>query len=610
MSNHSFAPKVLPSVRALGALALSIAAFLIADQSAGASTFYVGNTGTGSITGLDVPASGVPAQVAAATTAATTAKTVNVSPDGRSLFAASYTAETLSAWSVGADRSLALFPGSPLAGPSSPTQSAVAPNGKTIYVSSASNDVGVTAFRINADGSLTQIDNDFTNLNGTSVTITPDGRYVYACSNDGIYDFVVQPDGSLEPLGGAAKVAGVNGCFGAAVTPDGRNFLYGNPDAAYTGPATITSMAIGADGSLTAINGAAVGTMPTDISVSPNGRTAVTFNSGFGGASTPSVSTLAIAADGSITHINTFIIGAAGVFGGGGAISPDGQFFYAMLKAGGNNIRGFALAANGSFTELPGSPYASGASLNSNSSQSLAFVPSQGPAAKIAITGKGATRTFSAEGTVDPDSAIGSYEWNFGDGATATTTTPTTTHKFTKPGLFSASVRATGSDGCGLSQIFTGRTTLCNPGTAASTTVDALPPSITKLKISRSKFKVNKKAKTPKAAKVAVGATLSYKLSEAGTVSLQVQKPGKGKRVGKSCVKPSRSNKKRKSCTRYVNVGKALKLPAKAGNRKTPFSGKVGSRSLAPGSYRVSLTATDTFGNVSAARTVKFKIVR
>ena len=47
---------------------------------------------------------------------------------------------------------------------------------------------------------------------------------------------------------------------------------------------------------------------------------------------------------------------------------------------------------------------------------------------------------------------IASYAWNFGDGTTAVTSTPTTTHEYAGPGTFTARVTLTSSGGTSTTQ--------------------------------------------------------------------------------------------------------------------------------------------------------------
>ena len=97
---------------------------------------------------------------------------------------------------------------------------------------------------------------------------------------------------------------------------------------------------------------------------------------------------------------------------------------------------------------------------------------------------------------------------------------------------------------------------------------------------------VGSTAATPKAKAASVGTVLRYRLSEAATVTVDVL--------------PSKGTKFLTRLTRH----------AKAGTRSLAFSGRVKGRTLKPGSYRMLVRATDAAGNRSAARTVRFKVVR
>jgi PKD repeat protein len=62
------------------------------------------------------------------------------------------------------------------------------------------------------------------------------------------------------------------------------------------------------------------------------------------------------------------------------------------------------------------------------------------------------------------------YEWDFGDGGTAVTSTPTTTHVYGHNGSFVAHVTETDSTGTSLTRVFTGQTLSRNGGPSARAT--------------------------------------------------------------------------------------------------------------------------------------------
>ena len=79
---------------------------------------------------------------------------------------------------------------------------------------------------------------------------------------------------------------------------------------------------------------------------------------------------------------------------------------------------------------------------------------------------------------------------------------------------------------------------------------------------------------------------LRYQLSERATVTIELL--------------PSATTNFLGRLTRRSHVGR----------NSVRFSGRIKGRTLKPGSYRLRVTATDAAGNRSAARTVRFKVVR
>ena len=103
------------------------------------------------------------------------------------------------------------------------------------------------------------------------------------------------------------------------------------------------------------------------------------------------------------------------------------------------------------------------------------------------------------------------------------------------------------------------------------------------------------------------GSVLTYSLSEPSTVTVVIAQPLPGRKVGKSCKAPTRSNRRRRRCTRYVTVGTLTRRSLQGPNRVS-FTGRIGRRALAPSSYRATLTAKDAAGNISKPSTASFTI--
>jgi hypothetical protein len=124
------------------------------------------------------------------------------------------------------------------------------------------------------------------------------------------------------------------------------------------------------------------------------------------------------------------------------------------------------------------------------------------------------------------------------------------------------------------------------------------------------KFAVNRKGpvETPVAASSAArGTTFRFELTDFATVTFSIEKQFKGQLKNGVCKK-SKKPKKGK-CTGYSKVG-AFTAPAGAGANSRPFSGRIGKKALAPGSYRAVLTAKDGAGSVSEPATLSFKVVK
>ncbi len=107
-----------------------------------------------------------------------------------------------------------------------------------------------------------------------------------------------------------------------------------------------------------------------------------------------------------------------------------------------------------------------------------------------------------------------------------------------------------------------------------------------------------------------IGTKVSFTLSEPGSVKFTVQRKTRGRKVGRKCVKPKRSNRRKKACTRWATVRGSFTLPGKAGKNEFTFRGRMGGRKLRAGRYRLSSVGTDAAGNSSTVKRRGFRIVR
>jgi hypothetical protein len=153
-----------------------------------------------------------------------------------------------------------------------------------------------------------------------------------------------------------------------------------------------------------------------------------------------------------------------------------------------------------------------------------------------------------------------------------------------------------------------------NPPPAPTPTVtpapaDTTPPTITSLSLSSKAFRAAKSGPAFVAARAGVGAFLSFRLSEAGTVKFTIDRSAAGRAVSGKCVKPTRSNRTRRSCTRWVAAKGSFTVRGKRGANRIKLRGRIGGKTLRPGSYRLNARQTDRARNRSRTKRTAFKIV-
>jgi YVTN family beta-propeller protein len=102
----------------------------------------------------------------------------------------------------------------------------------------------------------------------------------------------------------------------------------------------------------------------------------------------------------------------------------------------------------------------------------VAVTPDQAPDARLTVAQAPAWQatTFDASASTVKYGTIASYQWDFGDGATQTTTTPIVTHAYAAPGRYTVTLTETSSGGTSTTRVFTGRTVSRNGGPQARTT--------------------------------------------------------------------------------------------------------------------------------------------
>jgi hypothetical protein len=102
---------------------------------------------------------------------------------------------------------------------------------------------------------------------------------------------------------------------------------------------------------------------------------------------------------------------------------------------------------------------------------------------------------------------------------------------------------------------------------------------------------------------------IRFTLSEAATARITVERAQPGRRVGRRCLPDTRSRRRRARCTRYLRAG-TLTRRARRGRNSIAFPRPIGRRLLSPGTYRVTLVATDSAGKRSRPARASLRIPR
>jgi hypothetical protein len=116
---------------------------------------------------------------------------------------------------------------------------------------------------------------------------------------------------------------------------------------------------------------------------------------------------------------------------------------------------------------------------------------------------------------------------------------------------------------------------------------------ITSLKIRPKAFKaVNAGgaifSKAGKKGKAPVGATVTYGLTAAGTISFTVERPVQGRKIGKKCKPQTSKNKNgHKKCPFFKPLKGGFAQSGNAGTNSFKFSGRPAGKALPPGAYRL-----------------------
>jgi 6-phosphogluconolactonase (cycloisomerase 2 family) len=442
------------------------------------------------------------------------------------------TGNSVSPFSVGSNGSLTPIscPGSNCATGTAPIGVAMSPNGQHLYAANFTSSK-VSVFSVAANGSLSPVTCSGSNCNtGTGpygITVSPDGQYLYTANQTAntVSAFSIAADGSLTPISCPGSNCNTGTApYGIAVSPGGQ-YLYTTNRTSNT----VSVFSIGSGGSLTPVTCSTCTTasQPSGLAISPNGQYLYTAN-----RSGASVGAYTINANGTLSAITCTTGCSTGTNGAFSlAISPDGRYLYSTIRNATAKVATFAINANGSLSQVtcsgsncttptnpggiavtPDSKYAyasvfststvlpfsigSGGALtpisctspNCNTSngpdfQSVVASPDQAPTAAFSSTAARPGQASSFNGsasTASTGQTVSRYDWNFGDGQTASNGGATPTHTYSAEGSYTVTLTVTDDAGCSTSRTYTGQTASCNGSSAATTShtvsVDGTPP--------------------------------------------------------------------------------------------------------------------------------------
>jgi YVTN family beta-propeller protein len=452
--------------------------------------------------------------------------------------------------------------GSPIPVGDQPSTLAVTPNGKTLYVgaegSEGGNNVTVVNTQSNQAVGTIPLTYEGSDHPASTIAISPDGKTAYVVSYEveGILVIDLQTNqivGPVIPVGGSP--------WGVAFSPDGS--------VAYATDDEEDKIEVINTATRDAFASIPVGENPRNVVFSPDGKIAYVVNEEsedvsvidtatrqvlgdpipvgeepWGVALTPNGGRLYVSnlREDSVTVIDTAtrqVLGdpiPTGVAPYELVATPDGRFVYVADYEGGTDGEGGVTVINtltnqASAFNVPGGPW------------QIAIVPDQSPIPSL--TAKASTKKPLQIGftstTVDPDGTVASFNWSFGDGATALNGGPAPTHTYAQAGTYAIGLTAIDNEGCSTNMVFTGRTAFCSGAAAAAQPLTVKAPNNFKFgKLIRNKKKgtAKLKVKLPSPGKFVLSGAkvkpVKRSAQQASTVTLNIRpKPKAKKQLGK-----------------------------------------------------------------------------
>ena len=460
---------------------------------------------------------------------------IAITPDGKTAYELNESDESISVIDLRTNQVV----GAPIELGTRPYVIAISPDGKTAYITTSTSEVLVLDTQTNQIVGSILVEGE--NASVWGVAFAPDGKTAYVLNED--EDTVVTIDTQTSTVVGAPIPTGEDP-INVAFTPDGKKAYVTNYE----------------EGSVSVIDTATrqnVGTIPVGfepwgITITPDGKKAYAANFG----------------EGTLTAIDTQtnqVIGLPIPVGGApyeSAVTPDGKSLYVTNYESEDIsvVDPQTDTVKTTIEDLDGGPW------------QVVVAPDQSPVPSFSATQAvpGGPVAFNGSASSDADGSIASFDWSFGDGASALNGGVAPSHQYAAAGTYTATLAVTDNEGCSLALVFTGRTAYCSGSSLASHPVTVAAKPIPSNSFRFGKVKKNRKK---------------------GTAQLQITVPGpgalalSGKKVRSAKVTAAKAGKVTLTIRAKTKANKVLKrrhrLKVRFRVKFTPTGGSPGSKSKA-----------------------------
>ena len=147
------------------------------------------------------------------------------------------------------------------------------------------------------------------------------------------------------------------------------------------------------------------------------------------------------------------------------------------------------------------------------------------------------------------------------------------------------------------------------PGVTQLEACAKLPaPKLSRVRMTHARFRTAQR-RTRRRSRFARGTTFIFTLSTEAEVTIDISRMAPGREHGDKCLQPNRALQRTRArrCTRLIHAGTVLRSGEPTGTDRVTFSGRIGRRALAPGTYVARVLARNAHGS-SPPITLRFYV--